>query len=126
MGFHAGFSIASFTNNRDIIVDKVIENFSESGQEIAEKAVEWVQEQMLYGYSKPPIDTGATFDSISASVSRSSQNAFSVEVGAGTSYAGYVHNGTYKMAARPFIRDGLAAHVDDMASIVGAKLKAGF
>lgn len=120
-----GFSF-TFKDNRDLVFNQIQSNFGEAGPEIAEKSVEWVQEQMLYGYPKPPIDTGATFDSINATASKASQNVISVTVGAGTPYAVYVHNGTYKMAARPFIRDALEEHISDMAAIVGEKLKVGF
>lgn len=116
----------SFKDNRDVITDRVLTNFAESADEIKEQSIEWTREQMVYGYPNPVYDTGATFDSVNATVQRSSQNSFSVTVGTGTDYTVYVHNGTYKMAARPFIRDALEGHISEIAAIVGAKLKAGF
>ena len=103
------------TNNVDLIVAQIAENAKAAMEAAGVIGVEAVQNQMLYGYGIPHgpdghteiVDTGRLFDSITAETSRSSQNLVSVAVGTGVSYAGYVHNGTYKMTARPFIRDAI-------------------
>ena len=103
------------TNNADLIVARIAENAKAAMDAAGVIGVEAVQNQMLYGYGIPHgpdghteiVDTGRLFDSITAETSRSSQNLVSVSVGTGVSYAGYVHNGTYKMTARPFIRDAI-------------------
>ncbi len=89
-------------------------------------AIEAVQEQMLYGYGTPHgpdghteiVDTGRLFDSIQAEAVNVSQNLVSVDVGTDVPYAGYVHDGTWKLEARPFMRDAL------MKEDTQAKMKA--
>jgi HK97 gp10 family phage protein len=104
-----------FVDNSDIILRRVASNCQTAMEQVADLLVEAVQEKILYGYSDvhgdPPhteiVDTGALFDSISASVKRASQNAFTTSVGADTPYAGYVHDGTYKLKGRPFVTDAV-------------------
>lgn len=104
-----------FVDNSDIILRRVATNCQTAMEQVAELLVEAVQEKILYGYSDvhgdPPhteiVDTGALFDSISAQVKRASQNAFSTSVSADTHYAGYVHDGTYKLKGRPFVTDAV-------------------
>lgn len=103
-----------FVDNSDIILDKVAANCQEAMEAVGEILVEAVQNRILYGYNDlhgdPPhteiVDTGALFDSIGAEVEKVSQNTFTTTVGAGTSYAGYVHDGTSKLKGRPFLTDG--------------------
>ena len=111
------FDVA-FKSEKDIVEKKVVENLEAASEELKTKIVEWIREQMIYGYAKEVYDTGATFDSISANVKRASQNTYTVQGGAGTDYAVYVHNGTRKMAARPFIRDALAGNIENIRKIV--------
>ena len=86
-------SSVRFVDNSDIILRKVANNCQEAMEQVGELLVEAVQGKILYGYHEahgnPPhteiVDTGALFDSIEADVSRASQNAFGVSVGAGVS-----------------------------------------
>ena len=113
-----------FVDNSVYILKKVASNCAEAMDQVGELLVEAVQGKILYGYSDlhgdPPhteiVDTGALFDSISAEVERVSQNAFSVSVGAGTSYAAYVHNGTSKLKGRAFITDAV---MEEKGAIIG-------
>ena len=118
----AKFGVKSFSDQREYISNRVLDSFVAAAGEINENMVEWVQYQMLYGYPNPVLDTGATFDSIEAESATSGSNKVTITVSAGTPYAGYVHNGTYKMAARPFIRDGMEGHITDMSLIIGSRL----
>ena len=106
---------------------------------IGEAVVESVQEQMLYGYHTPHgpdghteiVDTGALYDSITADVQQASQNAYGVNVGvpSGTppaEYVEYVHDGTYKLQGRPFLRDGVLNSVEKQKEIYGEELPVGF
>ena len=70
-------------------------------------------------------DTGRLFDSIDADVSRDSQNAFTVSVGANTPYAVYVHEGTYKLKGRAFITDAVMGKKNEVQSILAGELPKG-
>ena len=106
---------------------------------IGEAAVEGVQERMLSGYHTPHgpdghteiVDTGALFDSITADVQKESQNLYTVNVGvpAGTKPAGYVqyvHDGTWKLEARPFLADGVLNSAEKQKEIYETHLPNGF
>lgn len=123
----------------DAVFKQLDENAKRCMPQIAQAAVESVQEQMLYGYHTPHgpdghteiVDTGALFDSITADVQQASQNAYSVNVGvpAGTppaAYVGYVHDGTYKLQGRPFLRDGVYSSAEKQEEIYQKELPNGF
>lgn len=126
-------------DNTVLVFDQLDKNASEAMNQVREKLVESVQEQMLYGYHTPHgpdghteiVDTGALFDSITADWEKQSQNLFVANVGvpAGTKpaqYASYVHNGTYKLESRPFITDGVLNAQDAIKTIFQANLPVGF
>lgn len=123
-----------FKSNLDLVLRTLRENNDEAAKKAAEIAVEAVQEKMLYGYKdvhgNPPhteiVDTGRLFDSITAEVSKVSQNAVNVVVGTDVEYAQYVHDGTHKLKGRPFITDGLMAAKQDLEDAVGETWKRGF
>lgn len=104
-----------FKDNSDLIIGKFFKATEEAVEDAKLVAVEAVQEQMLYGYKDRHgkdghteiVDTGALFDSLEGKIVRVSQNAYTISVGSPLKYAKFVHNGTSKLKARPFIRDGL-------------------
>lgn len=108
----AGFTVVS---HADVILSQIASNAETAMQEAAKTAVEAVQNQILYGYHTPHgpdghteiVDTGRLFDSITATVERQSQNLVTASVGTNVPYAGFVHDGTYKLEARPFLRDAI-------------------
>lgn len=122
-----------FVDNSDIILRKVANNCQGAMEQVGELLVEAVQGKILYGYhdvhGNPPhteiVDTGALFDSIEADVSRASQNAFGVSVGAGVTYAQYVHDGTYKLKGRPFLTDGVMESRQEVKSIIAGEIPKG-
>lgn len=126
-------SKVTLVDNTDIVLRQMATNCEAGMQAVGEMLVEAVQEQMLYGYhdphGNPPhteiVETGATFDSISAEVSRDSQNAFTLSVGAGTSWAPFVHDGTRFLRGRPFLTDGVMGKKAEVASILAGKLPNG-
>ena len=123
-----------FVDNSDVILRRVASNSQAAMKAVSEMLVEAVEEKILYGYKdvhgNPPhteiVDTGRLFDSIEADVSRDSQNAFTVSVGANTPYAVYVHEGTYKLKGRAFITDAVMGKKNEVQSILAGELPKGF
>lgn len=128
-----------FKDNRNLVFSQLDQNAETCMEQLKELLVETVQEQMLYGYHTPHgkdghteiVDTGALFDSITADWEKQSQNLYVANVGvpAGTKPAGYVefvHNGTYKLEARPFITDGVLKAQEEAKEIFEANLPVGF
>lgn len=122
-----------FVDNSDVILRRVASNSQAAMKAVSEMLVEAVDEKILYGYKdvhgNPPhteiVDTGRLFDSIEADVSRDSQNAFTVSVGANTPYAVYVHEGTYKLKGRAFITDAVMGKKNEVQSILAGELPKG-
>ena len=122
-----------FVDNSDVILRRVASNSQAAMKAVSEMLVEAVEEKILYGYKEvhgnPPhteiVDTGRLFDSIEADVSRDSQNAFTVSVGANTPYAVYVHEGTYKLKGRAFITDAVMGKKNEVQSILAGELPKG-
>lgn len=113
----------TFSNHVDTVMYTLTGNAQTASEDAADAAVDAIQHQMLYGYKIPHgrdhhteiLDTGRLFDSIVAEVVKVSENTWETRAGASNeagrmedvSYAVYVHDGTSKMSARPFIRDAL-------------------
>ena len=122
-----------FVDNSDVTLRRVASNSQAAMKAVSEMLVEAVEEKILYGYKdvhgNPPhteiVDTGRLFDSIEADVSRDSQNAFTVSVGANTPYAVYVHEGTYKLKGRAFITDAVMGKKNEVQSILAGELPKG-
>lgn len=123
--------MATFTDNSEIFIRAMQKGLGTAGDKVKEIAVEGVQNKMLYGYHTPHgedghtaiLDTGALFDSIEGKVSRASQNLVTVTVSAGTEYASYVHQGTYKLEGRPFITDGVNEVTPQIKSTIESTLR---
>lgn len=100
-----------------IVLRRLRGNIKDAAEKIAEIGVEAVQEKMLWGYNDPHgddghteiVDTGRLFDSITGSVNRISDSMYQAVVSTDVPYAGYVHDGTYKLKGRPYMVDGFAA-----------------
>lgn len=122
-----------FVDNSSIILDRMGTNSKAAMEAIAEMLVEAVEDKILYGYKdahgNPPhteiVDTGRLFDSIDASVTRDSQNAYTVSVGANTPYAVYVHEGTSKLKGRAFITDAVMGKKAEVQAILAGELPKG-
>lgn len=94
---------ATLKNNMPVVLLQLRTNTQDALQAVGQEAVSLIRDQMLSGYKKAPYDTGNLFRSIDYDVR--SENT--VAVGTNVDYGKYVHEGTYKMGARPFIRDAL-------------------
>lgn len=126
-----GGASVMFSDHSDIVLTKLAGALGAAANDVAEVAVEAVQDKILYGYhdvhGNPPhteiVDTGKLFDSIEAKVERQSSNAYQVTVGAGVPYAKYVHEGTSKLKGRPFITDGMQDAKKDIQNAIVKALK---
>lgn len=122
-----------FIDNSANILRRMDSNCMSAMEHIAEAYVESVQYQMLYGYHTPHgkdghteiLESGALFDSIQAVPHKVSQNTYGVRVGSDKDYAGHVHDGTYKLEGRPFMKDGVLNASDTVKGIVAEALPNG-
>lgn len=90
------------------------------------KAVNLILHQMQRGYGKPIRKTGDLQRDVSYDVGRSGDNT--VDVGNTLEYGPYVHEGTYKMKGRPYIKDALTGETakQQLQKVAEAYLKQGF
>lgn len=89
------------------------------------KAVWLTIRKMQNGYGKPIYKTGDLQRSISSAVNNSHEDT--VDVGSeDIEYAPLVHEGTSRMAGRPYLRDALTEGKDGLQNIAAAYLKQGF
>ena len=118
----------------DAVLKKLDANAESCMAPVGQAVVESVQNQMLYGYHTPHgpdhhteiVDTGRLFDSIQYEVQPTSQNAYTVNVGSTVEYAAYVHDGTWKLEGRPYIRDGAYNSAEKQKEIYEKHLPNGF
>ena len=121
-------------NNSEIIFDALEDATERALYAIGIKAVEGSVDAITGKYSVPPaVDTGRLRASISfITPTQSGGSGMAVPegkpkdklsgnadknmvvVGSNVEYAEYVHNGTSKMAARPFLREGIDRTKDKM------------
>ena len=95
-------SKSTLKSNRQEIKSQLAQNLPNALAAMGDVAVNLITAQMETGYSKPIRDTGALIADVSSQV-----NGDAVEVGNTLPYAGFVHDGTYKMEARHYINDAL-------------------
>lgn len=88
------------------------------------KAVQLTVERMENGYGRPIRQTGNLMRDVSSEVENSAPDT--VDVGSGLNYATFVHEGTYKMAARPYLRDALNGGAGELKEVAESYLKQGF
>ena len=91
---------------------------------IGQKGVELTLGQMESGYGKPIRQTGDLMRDVSYEVDRSGENT--VDVGNTLEYGKYVHDGTYKMRGRPYIRDALNEGGTALQNVAANALRDGF
>ena len=123
-----------FEDNSTVVLAQLSSNAQSAMKKMEDVLVEAVQNKMLYGYHTPHgpdghteiVDTGKLFDSIEARAEKQSQNLYTTAVGTNVPYAVYVHDGTYKLAGRPFIKDGVNDAQADIQQIMETNLKQGF
>lgn len=114
------FDWAHSTSNINVCIGKIKGKLSGSIEsKLKSVIVNSVHNVMDHNYYKDIWLTGDTWRTVQAkSITKANQYAVSVEVGTGTWYTKYVHQGTIHMPARPFLVDGVNAAADDIESIV--------
>ena len=109
---------------REEVLRQMNANKSVSLNAMGLKAVELIVRQMQSGYGKPIRQTGDLMRDVNYEVEASGENT--VDVGNSLEYATFVHDGTRKMAARPYIKDALLGGEDKISEIAQKYLKQGF
>lgn len=89
---------------------------------IGQKGVELTLNQMQSGYGKPIRQTG----NLMRDVQYDMRGENTVAIGNSLEYAPFVHDGTYKMAGRPYLRDAIMGGRGAIQSIAEQYLKQGF
>ena len=125
------------TNNLPKIVSQMRKNIDSALDAIGIEAVTSMQYMMLYGYSRPYkhrhtgitdtkiYDTGALYRDLKYVVGGNMPGEEkTVSFGSTLYYATYVHEGTKKVQARPYIEDGATA-VADFEGVVKKELRKG-
>lgn len=118
-----GFQIR-LTDNSDAVLRLVGKNSTKALEAMGKTGKSLVQYAILHHYAKAPYDTGRMYNSVDYST-----HLQSVDIGTNTNerkYSVYVHEGTYKMAARPFLRDGLLDGKDQLQQAAADAIKQGF
>lgn len=92
-----------FIDNRAQVLTQLNENASRATLAVGTKAVGLIVNQMQTGYGRPIRQTG----DLQRDVNYEVVDDATVNVGNSLEYAPFVHDGTRKMGARPYIRDAL-------------------
>lgn len=106
------------------IIAKVGDNIQAALHAMGTKAVKLIVSNMKTGYGKPIRKTGDLMRDVEYETERSGKNT--VDVGNSLEYAPYVHEGTYKMAARHYIKDALENGRQQLEDAVVPYMKNGF
>lgn len=97
------------------ILEKARQGREQALEVMGDTATALVRAQMRSGYASPVEETGALI----ADVQWTRRDEETILVGSTLPYAGAVHNGTARMAARPYLTDALehgAAQLMDAAA----------
>jgi hypothetical protein len=85
--------------------------------------VEITTDTMNTGYGKPIYLTGDLQRDVNFEVDAVAQ---AVKIGNSLPYAAFVHEGTSKMAGRPYLRDGVLSHKSELQDVAAEEIKKGF
>lgn len=100
MKITASVDYSNFELDMDAIESAIEEALEESANAIEKGAK-----------NNTPVDTGRLRNSIEAET-----NGMEANIGTDVYYAGYVHDGTYRMAARPFLFSAADAEIGNLVS----------
>lgn len=112
-------------DNSRVVLKTMDGNVAAALNAIGIKAQNLILWQMQQGYGKPIRQTGNLQRDVQYEVD---ERAKVVHIGNTLEYATYVHDGTYKMAGRPYIQDGLTGenHGKQLRQVAEEALKKGF
>lgn len=116
----------TLTDNSDKVLAQLEGNKEAALNAMGIKAVNLILWQMRQGYGKPIRQTGDLQRDVSYEVNNSAPDT--VDVGNTLKYGQFVHDGTSRMGARPYIRDALTGedHQKQLQKVAEAALKTGF
>lgn len=114
----------SFKDSSDAVREQLNRNVSAALHAVGVKAVGRTVINMQYGYGRPIRRTGDLMGDVSFEVERSGKGT--VDIGNSLEYAPHVHEGTSKMAGRPYLRDALTASENLLKETAAEYLKKGF
>lgn len=89
---------------------------------VGQVGTEVVIDQMMYGYDRSIYQTGDLIRDVNSKVR---PNDYMVDIGNSLNYSGHVHNGTRKMVARPYLKDGILNNIDVIEEVMVENLKDG-
>jgi len=111
------------TDNTDKVMQIMKGNVEKALTAMGQLAVEMTVDQMNTGYGKPIYKTGDLQRSITFETDVADQT---VTIGTDITYGIYVHEGTSKMAARPFLKDAIMNNMDMLQETAANELKKDF
>ncbi len=112
----------AFKSNKRAVQSRLRTNVFAALNAAGDKAVSLIRDNMEKGYGMPIRKTGALMADVHAGTPKND----SIEVGNSLYYAPYVHEGTSKMAGRPYNRDALMNGQDAIKEKIADELKRGF
>lgn len=115
----------TFRDNSAQVLRQLNANVSATLEALGIASVGLIVKQMQRGYGRPIWRTGDLQRDVNYQVDESEQT---VTVGNSLKYAPYVHEGTSRMAGRPYIRDALLspAGTQRLQDVVQAYMTQGF
>lgn len=113
-----------FVDHSQEVLKRLEDNKPAALEAMGVKAVGAVVNQMQTGYVRPIWKTGDLQRDVSFEVERSGKDT--VDIGNSLDYAPHVHEGTYKMAGRAYLSDGIMKNADEIFAVGQAYLKKGF
>lgn len=99
----AGFKIHTKTDKTKKVLDQLERNMPKALDAIGAAAQKAIKDTMLSTYYRPVYRTGNLYRSIEHAPYDKKRE----QVGTNVKYAPYVHEGTSRMAGRPYIKDGI-------------------
>lgn len=112
-----------FKDNSREVLRQMNENITRALTAIGQTIVEITVDYMENRYGKAIRITGDLIRSIAFNVDTGSKT---VTIGSEISYSTWVHNGTSKMSARPFLRDAIMENIKTIEEVAAEYLGSGF
>lgn len=111
-----------FDDHSPEVKAKLEQNVKAALYAIGQKGVELTLGQMESGYGKPIRQTG----DLMRDVQYDMRGENTVVIGNSLEYAPFVHDGTYKMAGRPYLRDAIMGSQNEIRATMEEYLQRGF